>query len=170
MRVLLTKEKRCMLGAMVVGVMILLFAGSCGSNSQSTGCTGTNNASYGSTITVSPASWTWNTGAVGLTVDIPLVLSAAVVLPDGVTPMPDACITITGALAIPNAAGAYQFYANDYNALGTNYPVGSPFVVQTDGNGQFTFTAMALAGSGIWKDTIVVQSGAIVGTASVEIQ
>jgi hypothetical protein len=170
MRVLFGKEKRCMLGAMIVGITVLLLTGSCGSNSQSTGCAGTNNASFGSKIIISPASSTLDTGATGLVgVDNPVVMSIAVVLPDGVTPMSEACVTISGGMAVPNTIGAYQFYANNYTVGGPNITVNSPFTIQTDINGQFTITADELPVGTVFKDTIIFQSGAVVATATIEI-
>ena len=121
----------------------------------------------GSTITINPASGSWDTGGLGFYYSQPNDWQVVVRLSDG-TPMAKACIKVSGNLAVPSTAGAYQFqfYPSDRTP---NSPVNSGFEAQTDDSGQYTFSTLISAGSGTWKDSIYVTSGANMGTASLEV-
>jgi len=98
-----------------------------------------------------------------------------VVLYKDATPMPQACLTIRSAFAYPRNVAAigwlYQFYAypGGLQTVG-NIPVDNGFSAKTDDFGQYTFSAQYTAGTGSFKDTVVVRSGAVMGTADFEIQ
>lgn len=111
----------------------------------------------GSTITINPASITWTTGGAGIVQDLQDNWTVRVGYPDG-TPMPKACITISGALAVPSGYSAYQFQFSPAS-VSPNTPVPSGFEAQTDDSGQYTFSTLITSGTGTFKDTIYVQSG-----------
>jgi hypothetical protein len=87
-----------------------------------------------------------------------------VLYPDG-TPMPKACLDISGVLASPrNASGTGWYYQFYYYPGGNtnigNIPVNSPFAAQTDDFGQYTFSTLISAGTGSFFDeSIYVRSG-----------
>lgn len=126
-------------------------------------------APNGSTITINPASqtWTFSSGSGGLGGDLEDNWSVKVSYSDG-TPMPYACIRVWGALAVPSGYGAYQFqyYPAPKNP---NAPVDAGFTAQTDEFGMYNFSTLISAGTGTFKDTIRVQSGAISASATYEV-
>jgi len=140
---------------LTVTLMMSLFAG-CGVEKKE--CT----APDQSTITITPSFQQVKTSS-GLSTDMPFDWTVIVKYQDG-TPMPQACITVSGSQAVPNAGGAYQFqYYPSWTS--PNLAVDSGFSAQTDDYGQYTFSTVASAGSSTWSDTIYVRSGAIVSTA-----
>ena len=134
----------------------------CGSDPKSD-CSAPSDAS----ITVS------GPGVFSVAFDTAFDFTAVVKYADG-TPMPDACLTISSAFAFPRNATAtgsrYTFYAYP-GGLRTpgNIPVDNGFSAQTDDFGQYTFSAEYTAGTGTFKDTVIVRSGAIMGTADFEV-
>lgn len=98
-----------------------------------------------------------------------------VVLYNDGKPMPQACMTISSAFAFPRNATAtgsrYQFYAYPGGTQNlANIPVDNGFSAKTDDFGQYTFSALYIAGTGTYKDTVTVRSGAVIGTANFEVQ
>jgi hypothetical protein len=128
-------------------------------------------APAGSTITVIPSSQT-----IRIAGNTNLNWTVVVKTPGG-NPMPKACLYISGSFAFSgNAAHTgvnYQFYyypdgTNNTNGnIQGNIPINSPFKVQTDDLGQYSFSALISAASRTFTGTIVVQSGLNVGTATV---
>lgn len=153
------KHKQITLFTLLIVLLSIVLIQGCGDSS--TQCT----APAGSTITVTgPAPFTIGS-------DTNFNFTAVVNTPDG-NPMPEACIEISGSFAFPRNATQtgvhYQFY---YYPDGTNNPngnvaVSSPFSAQTDDFGQYTFSALVSATSGSFIDTVIVRSGANLGTAT----
>jgi hypothetical protein len=142
-----------------LGVVSIILLSGCGSDSSQ--CT----APAGSTITVTGPD-AFSIGADDTNFDFTVVVK----YPD-ITPMPKACINISGAFAFPRNVAQlgwhYQFY---YYPGGTNtannVPVNSPFDAQTDDSGTYTFSALVSVSTGTFTDSVVVRSGTIVGTAA----
>ncbi len=151
----------------LLAVLLILFAAilteGCGT-SGSRECEG---AQFGSTIKISPTTITWNTAGTGFLSPNTDNWQVTVLYADG-TPMPYACLYISGALAVPRSPAAYQFQAGP--SWTAPAPANSGFKARTDPNGQYTFSTLISAGSGTWKDTIFVQSGANQGSADYEVQ
>lgn len=141
-----------------------LFSLGCGNDEDIENCT----APAGSKITVTEP------GTLTLADDATVDITAVVTYPDG-TVMPNACLTISGTFAYPrNAAGTtwhYQFY---YYPRGSENPnnlaVDNGFTAQTDDFGQYTFSATISFVAGAFDDTIIVRSGANVGSAGFGMQ
>jgi protocatechuate 3,4-dioxygenase beta subunit len=160
---LIKKNKQMVLLAVLLILFAAILTEGCGT-SGSRECEG---AQFGSTITVNPSTKTWNTGGTGLALPITDDWKVTVLYPDG-SPMPYACLNISGALAVPGAYAIYQFQAGP--SWTTPAPVNSGFRARTDTNGQYTFSTVISAPSGTWKDTIYVESGANKGSADYEVQ
>jgi len=146
----------------ILVLLLITLVQGCGSTTSSDNCT----APAGSTITITPSSQSISVGS-GLVFPTGLNWTVTVEYPDK-TPMPKACITVSGAFAIPNGYGLYQFqfYPKD---VSPNVPVPSGFSAQADDFGQYTFSTLLTAPSGTWTDTIYVQSGANSGNATISI-
>ncbi len=152
------KHKQTFILALLLVIFLVTMIQGCGSSS--TQCT----APAGSTITVTgPAAAT-------ITSDTNFNFIAVVKTPDG-NPMAKACIDISGSFAFPRNSTQtgvhYQFYFfpdGTSNPSG-NTPVSSPFSAQTDDFGAYTFSALVTAASGSFTDTVIVRSGANIGTA-----
>ncbi len=141
------------------GVMLIQGCGTSGSRE----CEG---AQFGSTITIIPSSISWATvNSAGFFVDHTDDWKVTVVYPDG-TPMPYACLNISGSLAVPNGA-VYTFQSGPSWAA---TPVNSGFRARTDVNGQYEFSTIISAGTGTWKDAISVESGANKTLADYEVR
>lgn len=157
-------------GKNTMQIVVLLLIGSVaflsitGCGDEKTECT----APDGSLITINPSAHSWDTGGAGLFNPITDDWTVRVAYPDD-TPMPEACITISGALAIPYAGAAYQFqYYPSW--ITSNVLVDSGFSAKTNDFGQYTFSTIASAGAGTWSDQIYVRSGTNVVSAEYEIQ
>ena len=153
------KHKQIALFTLLFVMFSIVMIQGCGDSS--TQCT----APEGSTITVT------GPGTFSIGSDTNFNFTAVVTTSDG-NPMSKACIDISGAFAFPRNSTQtgvhYQFY---YYPDGTsnpngNVPVSSPFSAQTDDFGQYTFSALVSAASGTFTDTVIVRSGANMGTAT----
>lgn len=144
------KHKQMAPLAMLLVLFAVILAQGCG-NSQHE-C---EEAPDKSSIIITPSSQTMTPGA---TLDWTVV----VVYPDN-TPMPFACLTISGAQAVPNGT-SYQFQFFPSSVI-PNAPVNSGFTAKTDKFGQYTFSTLISATTGT-SDTIFVRSGANIGTAT----
>ena len=133
-------------------------------NLTSISCT----APDGSTITITPSSQPIDTGGAGLSVPTSLDWTVRVSYPDG-TVMPKACITVSGAFAVPNGFGLYQFEFFP-SSVTPNTAVNSGFSAQTDDFGQYTFSTLLSAGTGTWNDTIYIRSGANQANATLSVK
>ncbi len=160
---LIKKNKHIALLAVLLTLFAAILTEGCGT-SGSRECEG---AQFGSTIKINPPSKSWDTGGVGFLSPNTDDWQVTVLYADG-TPMPYACLNIYGALAVPRSPAAYQFQAGP--SWTTPAPVNSGFRARTDTNGQYTFSTLISAGSGTWKDTISVQSGANQGSADYTVQ
>jgi hypothetical protein len=152
----------------LLAVLLILFAAilteGCGT-SGSRECEG---APFGSTISIAPSTISWATpGGLGFATPQTDDWQVTVLYPEG-TPMPYACLNISGALAVPRAPAAYQFQAGP--SWTAPSPVNSGFRARTDTNGQYTFSTVISAGSGTWKDSIQIESGANHGSADYTVQ
>jgi hypothetical protein len=134
------------------------------------GCGNENTAPAGSTITINQDKTSEDTGGAGLPAGqaIPFDFTVAVTYSDG-TPMPNATLTISGGLAIPNTYIAYQFYHTQY-AVGHTDTENSPFQAQTNDSGVYTFSALVSGPVTTFKDNVYVTSGTNVATGSIEIK
>jgi len=157
------KHKQIVILALLFVLFLITLVQGCGSESSSSNCT----APDGSKITITPSSQTFTTGGVGLAVPTPVDWSVRVAYPDG-TVMPKACVTVTGALAVPNGLALYQFQFDPSSVI-PNVPVNSGFNAQTDDFGNYTFSTLLSAGTGTWSDTIYVRSGTNSGIATISV-
>ena len=119
-----------------------------------------------STITINPTSWVVK----DILGDTPANFTVVVRYSDG-TPIPYANINITGAFAVPATAAFYQFYYYPGGSIrpGGNSPVDSGFNDQTNVYGVYEFSAEVFGPGSAFKDTIYVNSGAVSGTATLEL-
>jgi hypothetical protein len=145
-------------------LVVAVIAATLGCGSDATECI----APDGSIIEIRPASQTVDTGGGGLGSDQFFDWTVVVTLSDG-TPMNGACLNISGLWAVPSANTGYQFYNNPSWVI-PNTAVDSGFSAKTNDHGQYTFSTLALGGTGTWKDTIFVRSGTNVGSADLELQ
>lgn len=154
------KHKQIVILALLLTMLLITLVQGCG-NTNGTECT----APAGSTITITPSSQSISGGGIFFPTGLNWTVSVA--LPDK-TPMPKACITVSGTFAVPNGYALYQFqyYPKD---VSPNVPVNSGFSAQTDDFGQYTFSTLLSAPSGTWHDTIYVQSGTNSANATVSI-
>ena len=153
------KHKQIALFTLLFVMFSIILIQGCGDSS--TQCT----APAGSTITVTgPASST-------ITSDTNFDFTAVVKTSDG-NPMAKACIDISGSFAFPRNATQtgvhyqFYFYPDGTSNPNGNVPVSSPFSAQTDDFGQYTFSALVTATSGSFIDTVIVRSGANMGSAT----
>ncbi len=152
------KYKQTVILALLLVLLLIMLVQGCGSENSSSNCT----APAGSKITINPSSQTIHpTAATGLN------WTVTVAYPDG-SLMPKACIGISGNFAVPNSTQAYQFQFFPKDVV-PNLPVNSGFSAQTDDFGQYTFSTLISAGSVTFTDTITVQSGANIGTATLTV-
>ena len=161
MRQIIIHEKSKKFPLLLALVSIILLLG-CGNDK--TTCT----APAGSTIVITgPDIYQ------GIAADTCANLVALVSYPDG-SPMPKACIDISGSFAFPRNATVtfprYQFYYYPKCDVVANLAVDSGFGAQTDNSGVYSFSALITAGSGTFTDTIFVRSGANVGTKELGVQ
>ena len=156
---LTVKHKQIALFTLLFAIFSIVLIQGCGDDK--TQCT----APAGSTITVTGPSTS------SISADTNFNFTAVVKTSDG-NPMAKACIDISGSFAFPRNATQtgvhYQFY---FFPDGTSNPngnlaVSSPFSAQTDDFGQYTFSALVTAASGSFTDTVIVRSGANMGTAA----
>ncbi len=162
MSLIINKRQIALMAVLLMLSGLILMQG-CGT-SGSRECEG---AQFGSTITINPTSISWSTGGVGLALPVTDNWKATVLYPDG-SPMPYACLNISGGLAVPDAYAIYQF--QDGPSWASPAKVNSGFRARTDVNGQYTFSTVISAGSGTWKDNIYVESGANQGSAAYSVQ
>jgi hypothetical protein len=158
------KHKQTVILALLLVLLLITLVQGCG-NTKGTDCT----APAGSTIEVTGPG-VYN----GLSADTCANYVAVVKYPDG-SPMPKACLTVSGSFAFPrnatqtNPRYQFYFYPNcDVNL--TNAPVNSGYSAQADDFGTYAFSALITAPSGTFTDTITVQSGGNVGTVAIGIQ
>ena len=156
------KRKQIVILALLLVLLLITLIQGCG-NTNGSECT----APAGSTITITPSSQTLSTDGAGLSQSVGLNWTVTVAYPDK-TPMPKACITVSGPLAVPNGYGVYQFqyYPKD---VSPNVLVNSGFSAQLDDFGQYTFSTLLTAGTGTWNDTIYVQSGTNSANATITV-
>ncbi len=163
----LTKKHMWMaLSAMLLVLFAVLLTQGCGTNDRY--CEAAPDLS---TVTINPASQSFDTGGFGLASGANLPEDwTVVVLYSDKTPMPYACLNISGALAVqPGGIGAYQFqYYPSW--IVPNAPVNSGFRARTDQNGQFTFSTLISGPVGTFKDALYARSGDNLGTASIELK
>lgn len=146
-------------------LVFLVLASACGKDSD-TGIAGVTSdclAPAGSTITVMPVD-----PEIAITgYDVPYDLWVIVSYPDK-TPMPKACVTITGAFASVSPTPLYTF---DY------YPVNDPkgpvyvqsgFTAQTDNSGVYRFSIFIPSSTVLFEDDIVVRSGTASGQTHIK--
>jgi hypothetical protein len=157
------KHKQTVIFNLLLVLFIVVLTTGCGSENSSKNCT----APDGSTITITPASQTISTGGVGLRVPTALDWTVRVATPDKAV-MPNACISVSGAFAVPNGFGIYQFQFFP-SSVTPNVAVNSGFSAQTDDFGQYTFSTLITAPSGTFTDTIYVRSGTNVGNAAISV-
>lgn len=151
-------------------LLAILTLGGCGKENATTGVTPDCTAPFGSIITLepSPAAIT-PVGGLPTSADILQNLTVLVQYPDK-SPMPKACISISGNQARPAANYAYTFYYNTGgNADPSNPAVNSGYVAQTDDYGKYYFSVVISAGTGTFSDTITVNSGANSGNTHLEL-
>ncbi len=141
-----------------------ILAAGCGTSTNTKDCT----APDGSTITINPATQPVDTGGFGVPGDTQLDWTVKVAYSDG-TVMPRACITISGAFAVPSTYSIYQFQFYP-SWITPNAAVNSGFPAQTDDFGAYTFSTLITAGSGTFTDTIYARSGTNMGTATIEVK
>jgi hypothetical protein len=134
---------------------------SCGSEETSK-CAAPSDA----TIVFAPLEWKWTIGNSPLGANLPLDWQVSVLYKDG-TPMPNACINIAGALAVPNGFAAYQFMSTP-TWVAPN-PVNSGFRVTTDDFGKYQFSVLISAGTSSFKESIMATSGNVMGLATLEL-
>jgi len=161
---LTVKHKQIIIFNLLLVLFIIALMPGCGGENSTDNCT----APDGSTITITPSSQPIDTGGAGLAVPASLDWTVRVGYPDG-TVMPKACITVSGAFAVPNGFGLYQFefYPSSANP---NVAVNSGFSAQTDDFGQYTFSTLITAPSGTFTDTIFVRSGTNQGSATISVK
>ncbi len=159
------KHKLMALLAMLLVLFAVILTQGCGTSQRE--C---ENAEDTATVAIIPDTQTIDTAGAGLGTNVPLDWTVRVAYPDD-TPMPYACLNISGAFAVPNLAGSgfyqFQFYPS---WVIPNTPVNSGFIAKTDKNGQFTFSTLLSAGTGTWSDTIYARSGTNVASATVEVK
>ncbi len=162
MSLIIKNKKMALLAALLVLIAVVLLQG-CGTSGKRE-CEA---APFGAVMTLKPGGQSVDTGGAGLGVNLPWDWTVIVLYPDG-TPMPYACLNISGAFAVPNL-GLYQFqYFPSW--VSPNTPVNSGFRARTDVTGQYTFSTVLSAGSGTWKDTIYIRSGTVEGAADIEVK
>ncbi len=157
------KYKQTVILALLLVLFLITLIQGCGSENDSSNCT----APAGSTIKINPSTGAIHTNGAGLSQNTGLNWTVTVAYPDG-SIMPKACIGISGTFAVPNAFAAYQFQFYPKDVV-PNLPVNSGFSAQTDDFGQYTFSTLISAGTGTFTDTITVQSGANIGTATITV-
>jgi len=163
MKLTINHKQIVILALLLVMLLITMIQG-CGSESSSSNCT----APDGSTITITPSSQTIDTKNAGLVASTSFDWLVKVAYPDG-TVMPKACITVSGAFAVPDVRALYQFQFYPSSVM-PNLAVNSGFNAQTDDHGAYVFSTLLSAGTGTWSDTIYVRSGTNSGNATVEVK
>lgn len=146
------KHKRMALLALLLVLFAVILTQGCGTSQRE--CEA---APDGSTITINPSSQTMVPGSI-------LNWTAVVRYPDD-TPMPFACLYITGAQAVPNGT-AYTFAYNPEWG-GSPVLVNSGFRAKTDDNGKYDFATLISSGT-VTSDTIYVHSGTAIGSAELQ--
>ncbi len=164
MKIPFIKNKMALLAMLFLLFAVIIIPG-CGDTTKKRDC---ENAPDLSQITLLPESQTYDTGGTGAVFNIPLDWTVRVAYPDN-TPMPYACINISGPLAVPNGYNIYQFQFYP-SWVSPNLPVNSGFSAKTDKNGEFSFSTLITAPSPTFKDAVYVQSGSNKGSAEMEIK
>jgi hypothetical protein len=145
-------------------VCSLVFIAGCGGETDNTVPSKCNEAPFGSIITINPSEQPITVRV--LAVDTHLNWQVSVKYPDGINPMPTACLIINGAFAVPNGYGLYTF-----ETYQSHQPLTSGFKAATNNYGSYTFSTLLSAGSTSFFDTISATSGGNVpGTAKIEIK
>lgn len=154
------KHKQIAIFPLLLVLLLITLVQGCGSENSTDNCT----APFGSSITINPSSETFKTSGGVVSSNLAFDFQVTVLYPDK-TPMPKACINISGVLAVPNTSAAYQFFFFPGGAQTPgNVAVNTGFAAQTDDFGQYTFSAVVSAGTSTFFDTITARSGTVSGT------